>query len=145
MAKTNGVNKSQAIRDYFKAHKKAKPQEVVDALGKKGITVSANLVTTVKSKHNTRRKAVRKVVAKGGIGIPEVKAEVKPCFPQGFLHLGLTGRFALQINEAPEDRAAAVHMNPRGDLLDHELRIHPPHQVLDGEELMFIPNGKRFW
>ena len=68
------VNKSQAIRDYFKANKKAKTSEVVDALAKKGITVTANLVTTVKSKHNTRRKAVRTVVAKGGVGIPEVKA-----------------------------------------------------------------------
>ena len=74
MAKTNGVNKSQAIRDYFKANKKAKTQEVIDALAKKGITVTPNLVTTVKSKHNTRRRAVRKVVAKGGVGIPEVKA-----------------------------------------------------------------------
>ena len=74
MAKTNGVNKSQAIRAYFKAHKKAKTQEVVDALARQGITVSANLITTVKSKHNKRQKAVRKVVAKGGVGIPEVKA-----------------------------------------------------------------------
>ncbi len=73
MAKSE-VNKSQAIRDHFKTDKKAKTQEVIDALGKKGITVTANLVTTVKSKHNKRRRAVRKVVAKGGVGIPEVKA-----------------------------------------------------------------------
>jgi hypothetical protein len=73
-AKTNGVNKSQAIRDFFKANKKAKTSELVEALAKKGITVTAKLVTTVKSKHNTRREAVRKVVAKGGVGIPEVKA-----------------------------------------------------------------------
>ena len=46
------VNKSQAIRDYFKANKKAKTQEVIDTLAKKGITVTPNLVTTVKSKHN---------------------------------------------------------------------------------------------
>ena len=68
------INKSQAIRDFYKSNKKAKAKQVVEALAKKGITVSANLVTTVKSKHNTRRKAVRKVVAKGGVGIPEVKA-----------------------------------------------------------------------
>ncbi len=68
------VNKSQAIRDYFKANKKAKTREVIDALGKKGIIVTANLVTTVKSKHNRRQRSVRKVVAKGGVGIPEVKA-----------------------------------------------------------------------
>ena len=40
MAKTNGVNKSQAIRDFFKANKKAKTQEVVAALAKQGITVT---------------------------------------------------------------------------------------------------------
>jgi hypothetical protein len=51
---------------------------VVEALGEKGITVSANLVNTVKSKHNTRRRAVKKVVenvvAEGGVGVPEIKA-----------------------------------------------------------------------
>jgi len=68
------VNKSQAIRDYYKSNKKAKTAEVIDALAKTGIAVTGNLVTTVKSKHNTRHRAVRKVVAKGGVGIPEVKA-----------------------------------------------------------------------
>jgi hypothetical protein len=68
------INKSQAIRDYYKANPKAKTSEVVDALAKRNIAVTANLVTTVKSKHNKRRRAVRKVVAKGGVGIPEVKA-----------------------------------------------------------------------
>jgi len=28
--------------------------------------------------------------------------------------------------------------------LDDELRIQPRHQVLDGQELMFITDGKRF-
>src|SRR5208282_1774405 len=40
MAKTNGVNKSQAIRDYFKSNKKAKTHEVIAALAKNGITVT---------------------------------------------------------------------------------------------------------
>ena len=40
----------------------------------KGIETTANYVSNLKTKHNTRRKAVRKVVAKGGVGIPEVKA-----------------------------------------------------------------------
>src|SRR5580698_11481458 len=74
MAKSNGVNKSQAIRAYFKAHKKAKPQEVVDALAKKGITTTTNYVSNLKATHNKRQRAVRKVVATGGVGIPEVKA-----------------------------------------------------------------------
>jgi hypothetical protein len=72
--KSNGVNKTQAVRDYLKAHKKAKNAEVVEALGEQGITITANYVGNIKATHNTRRRAVRKVVAKGGIGIPEIKS-----------------------------------------------------------------------
>ena len=57
MAEKPEVNRSQAIRDYFKANPKAKAQEVVDALAKKGITVSVGLVNTVKSKHNQKQAA----------------------------------------------------------------------------------------
>ena len=41
---------------------------------KKGITITANYVGNIKATHNKRRRAMRKVVAKGGVGIPEVKA-----------------------------------------------------------------------
>ena len=61
------INKSQAIRDYYKANPKAKAQEVVDALAKKGITVTANLVTTVKSTHNKKHAAKR--AAKGQVAV----------------------------------------------------------------------------
>lgn len=74
MAKTNGVNKTQAVREFYKTHKKAKNSEVVEALAKQGITITANYVGNIKATHNTRRRAVRTVVAKGGVGIPEVKA-----------------------------------------------------------------------
>jgi hypothetical protein len=74
MPKKNEVNKSQAVREYLKANRKAKNQEVVDALAKKGVTISVNYVANIKATHNKRRRAARKVVAKGGIGIPEVKA-----------------------------------------------------------------------
>ena len=74
MAEKPEVNKSQAIRDYYKVNKKAKTKEVIDALAKKGVTVTAGLVTTVKSKHTKRRKAVKQVVAQGVVGIPEIKA-----------------------------------------------------------------------
>jgi hypothetical protein len=74
MAKTNGVNKTKAVREYFKAHKKARNAEVVEAMAKQGITITANYVGNIKAKHNKRRQAVKKVVAKGGVGIPEVKA-----------------------------------------------------------------------
>jgi hypothetical protein len=74
MAKKEKVNKTHAVKDYLKANRKAKNQEVVDALGKKGIAISANYVGNIKATHNKRRRAARKVVAKGGVGIPEVKA-----------------------------------------------------------------------
>jgi hypothetical protein len=73
MAKS-GVNKTQAVRDYLKGKKKARNQEVVEALAKKGITITANYVGNIKATHNKRRRATRKIVAKGGVGIPEVKA-----------------------------------------------------------------------
>lgn len=74
MAEKREVNKTQAVKEYFKAHRKAKNQEVVEALAKKGIKITANYVGNIKATHNKRRQAVRKVVAKGGVGIPEVKA-----------------------------------------------------------------------
>jgi hypothetical protein len=74
MAKTEKVNKTQAVKEYLKANRKAKNQEVVEAMAKKGITISANYVGNIKATHNRRGRAARKVVAKGGVGIPEVKA-----------------------------------------------------------------------
>ena len=71
------VNRSQAIRDYLKANRKATAQDVVDALAKKGITVTVGLVTNVKSKSKKRRRAVKQVVAAvapTGIGVTEIKA-----------------------------------------------------------------------
>jgi hypothetical protein len=74
MAKKNGINKTQAIREYFKANKKATNKEVVDAMAKKGITVSANYVSTIKTKHNKRGKVAKKAMASGEIGVSEIKA-----------------------------------------------------------------------
>lgn len=68
------LSKTQAVRNYLKAHKKATNKEVVEALAKDGITISTNYVGNIKSTKNKRRRAVRSVVAESGIGIPEVKA-----------------------------------------------------------------------
>jgi arginine repressor len=68
------VSKTQAVHDYLMAHKKAKNAEVVAALAQRGITITIGYVRTIKAKKNQRRRAVRTVVAKAGIGIPEVKA-----------------------------------------------------------------------
>ncbi len=74
MAKNEKVNKTQAVKEYLKANPKAKNQAVVEALAKKGVAISANYVGNIKATHNRRGRAARKVVAKGGVGIPEVKA-----------------------------------------------------------------------
>ena len=72
------VSKTQAVRDYLKAHKKAQNAEVVAALAKEGITITTNYVANIKATHKKRRKAVKKVVetvvAEGGVGVPEIKA-----------------------------------------------------------------------
>ena len=94
------MNKSQAIRDYLKANKKAKAQEVVDALKKQGIETTVNYVTNLKSKSKARRRKVKEVVenvvAEGGVGIPEIKA--------AFAFLKATGSVAV----AKQALAAAV-------------------------------------
>ena len=96
------VNRSQAIRDYLKANRKATAQDVVDALAKKGITVTVGLVTNVKSKSKKRRRAVKQVVAAvapTGIGVPEIKA--------AFSFLKAVGSVAV----AKQALAAAVEIN----------------------------------
>ena len=72
------VNKTQAVRDYLKAHKKADRNEIVEALAAEGITVTANYVGNIKARSKRRRRAVKavveNVVAEGGVGVPEIKA-----------------------------------------------------------------------
>ena len=68
------VNKSQAIRDYVKAHRKAANSEIVAELAKQGVEVTPNLVATVKAKKQKRREVVKAVVEQRGVGIPEIKA-----------------------------------------------------------------------
>ena len=95
------VNKSQAIRDYYKSNPKAKTSEVIEALGKEGIHVSANLVTTVKAKRKRRRavkKAVEHVASQGVVGIPEIKA--------AFAFLKATG----SVEIAKQALAAAIEI-----------------------------------
>ncbi|HEX4129227.1 MAG TPA: hypothetical protein VHZ24_04235 [Pirellulales bacterium] len=47
---TRKVNKSEAIREYLKAHPTKMPKEVAEDLTAKGIPVSAQMVSTIKSK-----------------------------------------------------------------------------------------------
>ncbi len=77
-ATTNGVSKTQAVKDYLKEHRTASRNEVVEALAAQGITITANYVGTIKAKSKKRRRAVKQVVenvvAEGGVGVPEIKA-----------------------------------------------------------------------
>jgi len=74
MAKKRAISKSQAVRDYHKAHPTASNKEISEALAKQGVVVSPNHVATIKTKTKTRRKAAKAVVSRRGLGIPEVKA-----------------------------------------------------------------------
>ncbi len=47
MPKRKGVNKSEKIREYVKANKKATPKAVVEGLAKQGVKVSYALVSNV--------------------------------------------------------------------------------------------------
>lgn len=51
-----GPNKSQSIRDYIKAHKRASPSVIQKALADAGIDVSLSLVSAVKYKKKGKGK-----------------------------------------------------------------------------------------
>jgi hypothetical protein len=57
------VNKSQAIREYYSQHRRAKPREVVAALAAKGIEVSPQTVSTIR--YSMRLKKGRKKGRRG--------------------------------------------------------------------------------
>src|SRR5258705_7564680 len=55
------INKSQAIRDALRTNRDKTPSEIAEVLKAKGIDVSAQFVSTVKSNMRKTRRAVRKV------------------------------------------------------------------------------------
>lgn len=73
-----GVNKSQAIRDYFKAHPEAGPTEVSKALTGKGLAVSVALVSNVR--HNMNKKSgfgTRRGRASGSVNVDSLRVAKK--------------------------------------------------------------------
>jgi hypothetical protein len=74
MAKRQGVTKTKKVLDYWHAHPKAKAAEIAEALTKAGTPITTAYVYNIKNKGNKRRKAVKAVVKKSGVGIPEIKA-----------------------------------------------------------------------
>lgn len=74
MAKKQGVNKTRAVHDYWKAHPRETSSQIAEALTKQGINISSQYVANIKSKSKKKGRAVRAVGAKRGVGIPEIKA-----------------------------------------------------------------------
>lgn len=68
------VNKTKAVLDYWKSHRKATNKEIAEALGKQGIKISTAYIAGIKTTSKKKRRAVKKVVAKTGVGISEIKA-----------------------------------------------------------------------
>ena len=64
MPKKQGINKSQAVRDYLKANPGVGNTEVAKSLTKSGIKVSPNYVATIKGKMKARRAAKKSEAAK---------------------------------------------------------------------------------
>src|SRR5262245_25043365 len=60
MAKRKGASKSQAIRDMLAANPKATVREIVDAMAKKGVKVSPNLVYVLKTKGKAKRRKMKR-------------------------------------------------------------------------------------
>jgi hypothetical protein len=66
---TGKPNKTAAVREYLKANPSAKAKDVIEALKAKGIEISANYVSMIKSK--TLAKASRK---KSGVAKADVSS-----------------------------------------------------------------------
>jgi len=78
MAKKQKVNKTQAVRDYLKTHPKAMSGEIVAALTKQGIKITAGHVANIKTKINKDRTA-KKVAKKQAVAaVPASPAIAEP-------------------------------------------------------------------
>ena len=78
MAKKQKVNKTQAVKEYLKANPTAKNQAVVEAMAKKGITLTANYVATIKTQIKKARTAKKAAVAKPVAAVPASPATAEP-------------------------------------------------------------------
>jgi len=66
MAKKQAISKTQAVRDYLKAHPGAMSKEIAAALTKQGIKINAGHVANIKTKINKEaaaKKAAKKPAA----------------------------------------------------------------------------------
>ena len=65
--KASEVNKSQSIRDYHKAHPKHKPKQIAAELGKSGVKVSAQFVSTILSTSKKKKSIGKPGRPKGSV------------------------------------------------------------------------------
>ena len=78
MAKKSDVNKTQAVRDYLKAHPAALSKEIAAALTKQGIEITPGYVANIKvtiSKAHASKKAVKKQAAAAPQATPPAAVE----------------------------------------------------------------------
>jgi len=78
MAKKQKVNKTQAVRDYAKAHPEATSGEIAAALNKKGIKITANYVANIKSQSKKARTAKKAAKKKAVAPVPASPAIAEP-------------------------------------------------------------------
>ena len=68
MAKSKETNKSEAVREYLKAHPKAMSTEIAAALSDQGIDIKPGYVANIKTKLKRKRSAKRSLAAMAGTG-----------------------------------------------------------------------------
>ena len=78
MAKKQKVNKTQAVRDYLKAHPKAMSGEIAAALTKQGVKITAGHVANIKTKINKDRTTKKTAKAKAVAIVPASPAIAEP-------------------------------------------------------------------
>jgi hypothetical protein len=78
MAKKPKVNKTQAVRDYLKAHPEAKSGEIVAALAKQGIKITPNYVSNIKTTTSKARKAKKTVKQQAAVAVAAPAVVEKP-------------------------------------------------------------------
>jgi hypothetical protein len=82
MAKKKKVNKTQAVRDYLKAHPQAMSKEIAAALNKQGIKINpchvANIKTQINKARNAGKNAKKAVAAKPVAAVPASPAIAEP-------------------------------------------------------------------
>ena len=73
MAKKQAVSKTQAVRDYLKAHPGAMSKEIAAALTKQGVKINAGHVANIKTKIN-KETATKKAAKKPAVAVAAVPA-----------------------------------------------------------------------